>query len=483
MKNTIKILGIATIAVLSLNSCKDYLDTEPIVETTFPVDDFKIKNAAEAEQLMNSIYSEFGGEYWQLDYFIIGDTQTDNSYAGADNPENFQQDEYRIYTTNGNVNRDWDYLTGMVNKCNKIIYYVNDVSDLSQTRKDEMIGEASTLRALANFQAVQLWGDFPIITKVITNVTPENLDELYPFIYPKRNTVDEMYASIIEDLNKSIEKAPASSSANKAKATKNAAKALLAKVYATKPNPDWGKVDQYSTEVIGGGYSLLPVYEQLFDNAHEFNAESIWEVNGQGWGSPIEAWGTGMFLGTDWKKFMTPSNDLVQSFDAEGDTQRKNTSLKFANVTWPDPYWGITNFPFANKMRDTNGNQNYYLFRLADILLLKAEAKVKLGDFAGAALLVKDVRTRAGLAPITIVSESDGINKILHERKLELSFEGQRWFDLKRTGKAVEILSQQKNGSGTILPYAGNINQNKLLWPIPQKQRDKNINLTQNPGY
>ncbi|MBU8882096.1 RagB/SusD family nutrient uptake outer membrane protein [Kaistella sp. DKR-2] len=482
MKNTIKILGIASIAVISLNSCRDYLSTEPIVETTFPYEEFKIKNGAEAELLMNSIYSEFGGEYWQLDYFVIGDSQTDNSYAGADNPENFQQDEYRIYTTNGNVNRDWNYLTGMVNKCNKIIYYVNEVSDLSPSRKDEMIGEAYALRALANFQAVQLWGDFPLITKVITNVTPENLDELYPFIYPSRNSVEEVYASIIEDLTQSIAKAPTSNAANKGKATRNAAKGLLAKVYATKPSPDWAKTEQLSSEVINGGYSLLPAYEHLFDNQHELNAESIWEVDGQGWGSTIGAWGTGMFLGTDWKKFMTPSNDLVQSFDNENDTERKATSVKFTNVTWPDTYWG-SNFPFANKMRDTNGNQNFYLLRLADLVLLKAEAKVNLGDLSGAADLINLVRGRVNLSPVSIVSKEDGINKILHERKLELSFEGQRWFDLKRTGKAVEILSKQKDGNGAILPYAANINQNRLLWPIPQNQRDKNINLTQNPGY
>ena len=482
MKNTINILAVISFAVLSLNSCRDYLDTEPIVETTWDYDDFKIKDAAEAELLLNSIYSEFGGEYWQMDYFMNGDAQTDNSYAGADNPNNFQQDEYRIYTTNGNINRDWNYLTGMINKCNKIIYYVQNVSDLSQSRRDEMLGEASALRALANFQAVQLWGEFPIITKVITNVTPENLDELYPYIYPERNTVDEVYQIIIDDLNVAISNAPTSTSSNKGVATKNAAKGLLAKVYATQPTPNWTLVDQLTTEVIGGGYSLLTNYEYLFDNQHELNSESIWEVDGQGWGSTIGSWGTFMFVGTDWKKFMTPSNDLIESFDSEGDTQRKATSVQFATVTWPDSYWG-TNFPFAYKMRDTDGKQNFYLIRLADILLLKAEAKVRLGDYTTAANLVNQVRNRVGLGTISISSETDGINKILNERKLELSFEGHRWFDLKRTGKAVEILSQQKDGNGTVLSYASNINQNRLLWPIPQEQRDKNANLTQNQGY
>lgn len=117
------------------------------------------------------------------------------------------------------------------------------------------------------------------------------------------------------------------------------------------------------------------------------------------------------------------------------------------------------------------------------MLLLRAEAKVRLGDYTGAAALVNQVRTRAGLGNITISGLEDGINKVLHERKLELAFEGQRWFDLKRTGKALEILKNRKDGNGNILSFAGNLTQQRLLWPIPQSQIDNNPNLTQNPGY
>ena len=135
------------------------------------------------------------------------------------------------------------------------------------------------------------------------------------------------------------------------------------------------------------------------------------------------------------------------------------------------------------KMRKTDGTQNFYILRYADIILLQAEAAVRTGDFTGAAGYINQVRTRVGLSPVSISSETDGIGKVLKERKLELAFEGVRWFDLKRTGTAISILSQQKDGNGNILPYAGNLNPNRLLWPIPQGQRDNNQNLTQNPGY
>ena len=106
---------------------------------------------------------------------------------------------------------------------------------------------------------------------------------------------------------------------------------------------------------------------------------------------------------------------------------------------------------------DTNGNQNFYLARLADILLLKAEALASLGDVPGAMALVNQVRIRAGIATISATDQSDAVYKILEERLMELAFEGDRWFDLKRMGKAVELLSQQKDGNGVVLPSASNI--------------------------
>lgn len=459
-------------------SCDRYLDTEPISDQTVDINN-PIATAGNAEEAMTTIYSDFGNEYWQLDYFLNGDSQTDISYAGGDNVQNFQQDEYRILATNTNVNRDWGYLSNFMDHCNKILNYVDGAEGLSTARKNQMKAEASIFRGMYLFHMVQLWGDVPVVTKSFITINSENFNEAYTQLYPKRQSVNDVYAQIISDLEGAIANAPASS--EKYKANKGTAYALLAKVYATKPNPDWAKVKEYSDLVISQGYSLLPVYSHLFDSNHEANVESIFEVNGNA--SNIWAWCTSMFVGTDWKKFNTPSNDLVKTFNDLGDTQRLNTTVKFSSVTWSDTYWASNNFPFMNKMRLIDGNQNFYILRFADILLLKAEADIHFGNFSEAQTLINQVRSRVALPPITITSEDDGINKVLSERKLELAFEGHRWFDLKRTGKAISILSQQKNGNGTTLPYAANINQNRLLWPIPQAQIDKNQNLTQNPGY
>ncbi|PQA92553.1 Starch-binding associating with outer membrane [Chryseobacterium piscicola] len=470
---------------ITATSCSDYLDTEPLTDKIIPLTDTPYKTASEAEGLMTAIYVDLGNEYWQLDYFFNGDAQTDIAHAGSDNVQNFQIDEYRIIATNSNVNRDWNYLFTLINNCNKILNYVDNIPDtaLTNSRKAEMKAEAAIMRAMYNFHGVQLWGDFPLVTKAVIGVNDENFDEVYEQIYPKRKSVNEVYSQIIADLEGALASAPASS--NKYKATKGLALSLLAKVHATKPNPDYAKVIDYTTQLMGEGYSLLPNYDHLFDGNHEANAESIFESNGNA--GNLWAWGSLMFYGTDWKKFNTPSYDIVNTFNTENDNVRKNASILFSTntVNWSDNYWQSNNFPFMYKMRITSGHQNFYVMRYADLLLIRAEALVRQGNFTEAAALVNQVRARASstLAPITIANTDDGINKILKERKLELAFEGHRWFDLKRTGKAISILSQQKNAQGNLLPYVNNLNQNRLLWPIPQTQLDNNPNLTQNPGY
>jgi len=479
-KNYLKIF--TALMLIFLTSCSDYLDTEPITEEATSLNGgIVIKNAVDAEKRMNAVYGTFGSGYWQLDYFLIGDGQSDNAYIGADNPAVLQYEAYQMLSTNSQMKGDWNDLYNNINTCNIVINYVDQATDLNATRKNEMIGEASLIRALNHFQAVQLWGDCPIAKEAIFSISSDNFDEAFNALFPARKPIVEVYAQIIADCQVAIQKAPDAS--NKFKANKMAANALLAKVYATMPNPDWTKVNQYCDIVIGGGYTLLPTFDHLFDNAHEGNSESIWEINGDGWGSPIGAWNTFMFLGTDWKKFNAPSHTLVKAYANNNDKQRLASTITRANVGWADTYWPSTNYPFCYKMRDTNGNQNFYIARLADILLLKAAALANKGDITGAMSQVNIIRTRAGIASISASNQSDAFNKILEERLMELAFEGDRWFDLKRMGKAIEFLSKQKDGNGNLLPHASNINQNRLLWPIPQDKLDANALLAQNPGY
>jgi hypothetical protein len=486
-----KVFVIITAVIIAggLFSCKKFLDREPLsyLPDNSTNDTVPLKTASDAENAISAVYSAMKNsqsELYMLDYYVNGDAQSDNSYAGADNPANFQIDEYKIDATNSNVSRDWAYYYGLISRTNNVIQNVPKITDaaLTGTRKDEIMGEASFVRAFAYFDMVRLWGDIPLVTKEVPFIASDNIDEVYPILYPSRTPKADVYAQIIADLETSIAKSPSAYGPTKFRGTKGAAHALLAKVYATIEPHDWAKVNQHCDAVLAAGYSLLPNYDWLWDNAHENSAEAIFEMDCTDWSTGGE-WGVFMFAGTDWKKFNTPTNDLVNTFIAEGDSIRKHSSIVFADVTgaWTDRYWPASNYPFINKLRDFSGGQNQIFIRLADIILLKAEALIELNDLTGAKNLINQVRSRVSLPNTPANTQAELRLAVEKERRLELAFEGVRWYDLVRTGRAIPVMNALKDGSGASLGY--NLTQNKLIWPIPQGERDKNTNLTQNPGY
>ncbi len=487
MKSTTIYIIAAGALALSVQSCQDFLDKKPLSQgvavNNSASDSLLYKTAGDVESALAGVYADFKNEYFMLDYFVNGDAQADDAYAGADNPANFQIDKYTIDATNSNVSRDWADLYSTIGKANLVISNVNLVPDpaLTAGRKKQITGEASFIRAFMYFQLVQLFGDVPLQTQTVTSFDPNKLQAILPVIFPPRTTATEIYTQIVADLETALGSVPTTAQ-DKGYVTVGAVNALLAKVYATKEPHDWSKVKQYSDAVISGGYTLLPSYDNLWDNTNENSAESIFEINCYGWDTGGN-WGIFMFAGTDWKKFDIPSNDLVKTFVDEGDDIRKASSIVFTDVTgsWTDSHWDAANYPFINKYRDFSGAQNFILIRLADILLIKAEALNETGDSPGAAALVNQIRTRVGLANTTAGSQSDMRLAIEKERRLELAFEGLRWYDLKRTGRAIGVINSVKDGSGASLGY--NLTAEKLIWPVPQAERDKNSKLTQNQGY
>ena len=487
------IFTISLFIAFSFFSCKKFLDTKPVSQgiASTGTDSVVFKTAAAVESALAGVYSGFKNEYFELDYFLDGDAQSDNCYAGADNPSIFQIDDLKLDATNSIVSRDWGYLYSIIGNANRVINNVDSVPDptLSAERKNQIHGEACFIRAFMYFQLVQLWGDVPLQLKEVSTISAKILPEIYPLLFPPRVPMAVVYTQIIADLetaHTNLLTAPLHLD-NKGYVTIGAVNALLAQVYATKVTNDsheWEKVRGYCDSVIAGGYSLMPNYNDLWDNNHKNCAESIFEINYSG-GSSDGNWGASMFRGFDWKKFNIPSNDLVKAFDQEQDTSRKNASIIFLDVTghWSDIYWPQTHYPFVNKYRNfaSGSDQNYIFIRLADVLLLKAEALNELGELQGAADLVNQIRTRA-LLPNTTAGDQASIRLAIEkERLLELAFEGRRWFDLKRTGRAIEVMNNAKGVNDVSLGY--NLTQNRLVWPIPQAEMDINTSLTQNPGY
>ena len=278
-----------------------------------------------------------------------------------------------------------------------------------------------------------------------------------------------------------------------------AADALLAKFYAQAG--DYQNCLRYCNLVLPakfggtgqGGYDLLPNFDNLFDNNHKNSVESIFEIQHN---VGLTTYGPELLLpfsltNDNWPKYNVGTNDLVQAFKSEGDSVRMKSTFYFGlaedTIAVPPPYVaGTVGVPFAYKWRHADGwasSDNQILIRLADIILLKAEALNQLGQTADAIPLINAIRARVGLAGTPAVSQSDVALAILKERRLELALEGYRWNDLLRFGAqyTINLMNSQVDPSGNALNY--NVTQDKLLYPIPLSEIQLDPNLTQNHGF
>lgn len=472
MKNFIILIFVA----LALTGCEDFLDLEPISDLA---EDNFFKTGADAESALIAAYDALQSEYYIFDRFINGDVISDNCYAGGDNPNNFQLDEFTVTPSNGNVERDWSYLYEAISRANAVLDNVPDIeaTDLTATRKTEILAEASFLRAYHYFQLVNLWGEVPLVLEKVNSTDPE-------VVFQSKASVQDIYNAMISDLRFAAENLPEFHPQQEQRATQGAANTMLAKVYTHQPNPDWAMVRQHALEVINSGvYLLVPDYDDLWKPTNENSSESIFEVQFIG-GTNEANWGPQLWLppsltNDGWRKFNTPSKDLIAAFDAENDDVRKDASILFeGGLPWQDPDFPSGTVPFPYKQREANGwssANNFILLRLADVVLLLAEAENELGDTGAAATALNQIRNRVNLPNTTASGQSELREAIHNERRLELAFEGHRWFDLKRTGMAVSTMNA--------LDRNYNVEEYELLLPIPQSELDRNPNLTQNPGY
>jgi hypothetical protein len=269
----------------------------------------------------------------------------------------------------------------------------------------------------------------------------------------------------------------------KGRASKGAAYALLAKINLYQKN--WQKVVDNCNLVTG--YAIVSDYASMYKLAGENDAESIFEIQGTG---SVPAKGISGYSNTQGARgaggwgwgFNTPSQSLVNAYEA-GDV-RKNATIIFAGTTLYDgrvvpltvenPRYNYKAYSSAfTDGWETDVNIKY--LRYAEVLLMKAEALNELNQTPAAILLLNQIRTRAGLGNTTAVSQGDVKTAIWKERRVEMAFEHDRFFDLVRTGQAVAAFAI--DGKTFV---AGK----HELFPLPQAFITQAGGLsTQNPGY
>jgi hypothetical protein len=479
MKPTTLILRALLLSGLTASSygCKDFVNLTP--KDIIPVSGF-YKTEADLQGALTGTYGSIRAVY--NGYFQFTELPSDNTRTINSSEVGYGQFDKLNWLVNNTAiasgrNQHYTVIAGT----NVTLGHADEVTYAVPATKTQLVGQAKFLRALMYFNLVRFFGDVPLVLTEIKSQA-EALDLV-------RTPAADVYAQIEKDLADAETALPASyTGANVGRATSGAAKALLGKVYLQEKK--WALAEAKLAEVVAlTQYQLLPDVNNVFGVGKDNNAEIIFACqyfsSGNGEGNsfaynfaPVNAnvttvAGASTNLGT---------KDLNDTFEA-GDLRKAAFLTAFGTGNATDYY--AKKFVY-NVLAANEGDNDWPVLRLADVVLMYAEALNNNGKTALAIPQINRVRTRAGLAAKALtLTTADTQLAIEQERRVELCFEGHRWHDLIRWGKATSTMAAFKTKYATLDPANSNLapSINKELFPIPQVEVLLNSKLTQNPGY
>lgn len=518
MRNTLRAITLAAAATIAIVGCNDkkFL-TEVPFDFVGPANFYN--TSADAIAAINGVYASFinttGDNYYGRNFIMLTEFPAEavTVYLSATN-ERSLVDNYTFTPSHSYILSTWQSAFAAVNRANSVIGRVPAIP-MDTTLRKRIVAEAQFLRALHYFNLVRLFGGVPLRTLETTG-----LDSLQQ----PRNTAAEVYALIVKDLLEAIPALPLKSAytaADIGRASKGAAKAMLAKVYLQRAATGVGTAADYQLAldmtkqvVSDGGYSLVPDLTTLYDLSNENNAEILFDIQNtrqQGLGGRI---GNHMIpRNSSWGASQNGSFEAEQPFYDSFDAADKRktgifvtsfpnkagaTVLYTAAVTAASTYGADS--PYLNKFIDktlvTAGQEepNYIIMRYADLLLIQAEAANAVnGPTAEAYAAINLVRARAGLPGLaTGLSQTQFRDAVFQERRWELVLEGPNaFFDSQRNWdwakariEANMALAKANSFKNSKYPKAQVALADKFkLMPIPQRAIDLNARLTQNPGW
>jgi hypothetical protein len=438
-------------AILLLNSCSDILDLNPqqSVSDASAVVDKKSAEAALAgayDKLQATSY--YGSEFVAAAYLAGNDVKWSGSlnYYRAFNDHSYQSD-------NTSVGSVWYAIYATLRAANQVIDKTSALSStvLVVADKNRIVGEAYFIRALSLFDLGRTFGNVPIITK--GTITANDFDGV------KQSTQAQVYAQVITDLQTALSLLP--ETVNRGRATKNTARALLSRVYLYSEN--WEQAEAYASLLIAKNtdYQLVD-YPTFFQN--KLSKESIFELqfSTSDKNAHYYQWLTSAKGGRhEW----APTEAIVTLLnDPTVGGTRKALVKDESTATNPKFYVGYLYWR-------TTGDDPAYILRIAEQYLIRAEARAKKAtpDLVGALSDLNAVRTRATVATLSGLSQSDLILAIEKENRVEFAFEAHYWFDLVRTKRANAVL--------------GVTDTRKWIFPIPYNDLQADKDLVQNPSY
>lgn len=486
------ILTTIVLALIVFSCSEDFLDKAPL--DTINTSNF-FQTEADAIAAVNGAYQPL---QWPKLYNMrmwTSDIMAGNSIVGAgggdDGRETIDMANFVTTTDNPGV---LDLFRGPppgILRCNVVLQKVPGM-DIDEDIKSRTLGEAHFLRGLYYFILVRYFGDVPLILE------PQAPGD---DLRPSRTDKAIVYEQIIRDLEDAIDLLPEKSSYSSSdlgRAAKGAATGLLAKVYLTLG--EWEDVVRLCSDVTALGYALNDNYGDNFDVLNKNSQESLFEVqyvsdagedfwsneNQSSWLSTFTGPRNSDMVAGGWG-WNQPLQEFVDAYEP-GD-KRKDVTIfyegcpRFDGMDYDPAYsttgYNLRKFLVTKSVAATSDNSpmNFPVLRYADVLLMKAEALNNLGRTSEAEAPLNEVRARAGLTALSGLSQGDFKEAVLHERRMELAFEGQRWFDMIRVDDGQWGLN--------FLHTIGKVNASEkhLLFPIPLKEMESNPNLIQNTGY
>ena len=471
--------------LISFASCKKFINLVPVDQAN---SENSFTSPADANLAVTGVYDALQSSSYAEDMSLFNELISDNARIQPSRQGDAGKGDYRelelfqLTDQNNFFQNRWSASYRGIARANQLINKIEQIPFTDAALKNQYVGEAKFLRAVFHFDLVRYFGGVPLSLMQITNTADA--------FSLKRSTEEEVYQAIISDLSDAAKALPINYPAsNIGRITQGAAKALLAKVYLTINKADLALPILRELTKPPYTYILMPTYAACFDTDN--NAESIFEVQYTsivpGEGNPYpnffltndntagrDIYGAS-YLGVTGQGVCLPTFELFNSYEAN-DSRRTYTLLKyFSKAEAVDLY-------VAYKYRGIptsayNSEDNIPVLRYADVLLMIAEAINESGKAptAEAYDMLDVVRKRAGLPVVNRNLNYESFKlKLLDERRWEFAFENQRWFDLKRSNKAIEILKAK----------GLDIKPNHLLFPIPRKEvLISQGNVTQNPGY
>ncbi|MFT4831998.1 MAG: hypothetical protein ACI815_001649 [Psychroserpens sp.] len=405
---------------------------------------------------------------------MLGEIASDNTLAGGESatdvPGIQEVDNMTHNPVNAQLRDIWSWMFAGVNRANYILEF-KEKTDFAG--KEQVLAEATFLRAYYYFELVKWFGDVPLSVDKRLLFGDQDIAE--------RTPKAEVYAQIELDLIFAAANLPAVQSET-GRATKGAAQALLGKVYLYQDK--FSEAATVLDEVINSGpYDLVTNYNSIFEQSGENNIESVFEVQytdveGAGFGClqcsegnvAVGFNGIRNYTGPDFDSgfsFNVPTQEAYDAFEA-GDIRRDVAVLNI--VTWAEQtgatyvegfeHTGFYNRKYIARKGDLNTGDsnltnpnNYRAIRFADVLLMAAEAnnRKSASDDLKAQAYLNKVRDRVGLLPV-LVTGASLTDAIYQERRVELMGEGHRFFDLVRTGSAAQAISGFSTGKNELFP-------------------------------